>query len=341
MFVWHFNSVNNGQLASPPIFPLSLFTEGHIGVALFMALSGYVFAKIAEGANFRYLPFLWNRAIRLFPLLLLVFFWIGLLRYVSGAPLIPYLVFLVQGFVWPIWPNGGWSIAVELQFYLLLPLMLVFSRRSPTLLLGVVGLAVGYRFLIWYVVGEVQIIAYWTLTGCIDLFVFGMLAARWRQFARSRHMLAVLAAGLLLGFIFIFDRLGGFYNNVRYPSPSSIWVYYMTFVGMTVAFLIAWYDTSFKFRSTGVSGILAKIGACSYSIYLLHFFFVFAWAKYVDSQLIALSSFPRVLFAAFLTFLAFAPIAYLSYRTIELPLLRFRKQYRISLSEGLVSGQKN
>lgn len=34
VFTWHFIHVNNGHHAQPPIFPLSLLTEGHTDVAL-------------------------------------------------------------------------------------------------------------------------------------------------------------------------------------------------------------------------------------------------------------------------------------------------------------------
>ncbi len=72
VFTWHFIHVNNGQLAPPPTFPLSLLTEGHTGVALFMVLSGYLFAKLLDGKNIVYTSFFWNRFLRLAPLLLIV-----------------------------------------------------------------------------------------------------------------------------------------------------------------------------------------------------------------------------------------------------------------------------
>ncbi len=67
VFTWHFIHVNNGHEAAPPIFPLSILTEGHTGVALFMALSGYLFAKLLDGKNIIYTSFIWNRFLRLAP----------------------------------------------------------------------------------------------------------------------------------------------------------------------------------------------------------------------------------------------------------------------------------
>jgi peptidoglycan/LPS O-acetylase OafA/YrhL len=37
---------------------------------------------------------------------------------------------VVKGFVLPTWPNGGWSIAVELHFYILPPLLLIAIARN-------------------------------------------------------------------------------------------------------------------------------------------------------------------------------------------------------------------
>ena len=69
VFVWHFNHFDNGQFANPLVFPLSLFTEGHTGVAIFMVLSGYLFAKLLGSNKIKYSIFLYNRCLRLLPLL--------------------------------------------------------------------------------------------------------------------------------------------------------------------------------------------------------------------------------------------------------------------------------
>ena len=125
VFAWHFMHFNDGHLAAPLAFPLSFFTEGHTGVALFMTLSGYFFAKLLDGRDFSFLPFLWNRFIRLAPLMAVIMLLVGLQRWYTGTLYLPgYLNELRMGFLIPSWPNGGWSITVELHFYVLLPVLL-------------------------------------------------------------------------------------------------------------------------------------------------------------------------------------------------------------------------
>src|SRR5271169_6463136 len=76
VFAWHFTHGLGGYPIPfdyvPALFPFSLLDEGHTGVALFMTLSGYLFAKLLDGKSINYLAFLWNRVLRLFPLLLVV-----------------------------------------------------------------------------------------------------------------------------------------------------------------------------------------------------------------------------------------------------------------------------
>lgn len=66
VFTWHFTHATNGYPIPfdyvPRIFPFALLDEGHTGVALFMTLSGYLFAKLLDGKtiNFSFIeaPFL-------------------------------------------------------------------------------------------------------------------------------------------------------------------------------------------------------------------------------------------------------------------------------------------
>lgn len=328
VFSWHFIHFNDGHLAGPLAFPLSIFTEGHTGVALFMTLSGYLFAKLLNGRRISYLPFLWNRVLRLAPLLVVVMALVALERWHAGTlDLTAYLHQLRAGFVIPSWPNGGWSITVELHFYLVLPLLLYILRRSPWALLALLCFPVAWRVVYFVTHGEVHSQSYWTIFGRIDQFVLGMVLFSRADRLRNKGWAVAAALFAFLMFWYGFDRAGGFYMNPSYPSPSPVWVVLPTIEGLAYALLIAWYDTSHKHSEGWLARSLALIGTYSYSLYLLHFFFVFRIPVWIEQHMFSLSNPYVVLAMALPSFLALVPISWASYRYIEAPFLRFRRRY--------------
>ncbi|QPH54126.1 acyltransferase family protein [Pontivivens ytuae] len=334
VFTWHFSHVNGIAHEEVAVFPLSIFAEGHVGVAIFMALSGYIFAKLLEGRSVRYLPFLWNRVLRLLPLLLIVFVLQGILLSLKGDRIDLYLLSLLKGFVLPTWPNGGWSIAVEMHFYIILPLLLALSARNTHLILLALCLSIPIRSIFWLETGQVQTVAYWTILGGIDQFVLGIYAFKLRKVVTGNHARAAIVGVLLVVFMHYFDATGGFHNDGNYPNPSALWIFYPTLVGAAVAYLICWYDTSFRLPNRGASAFIARIGACSYSIYLLHFFVVSTMARAVDDHVAPLTGFSTVLIWSAVAFLLFLPIPYLSFRYIETPPLRYRMRYSAPVAKG-------
>lgn len=330
VFTWHFIHVNNGHYSSPPIFPLSLLAEGHTGVALFMVLSGYLFAKLLDGKNIIYTQFMWNRFLRLAPLLLLVIFIVGLQEYFAGKDVFSYAKRILTGAVKPSLPNGGWSITVEFHFYLILPLLLFFNTRWKCSLLIVLVLALIVRLFLYQEHGQIQTLSYWTIIGRIDQFLLGIVAFQYRKIIASRHIIIFICLFLFACFYWYFDSLGGFYKSPSYPSPSSIWVYMPTIEGLAYALLIAWYDNSFKHSTGAVSKFIALIGTYSYSIYLLHFFVVFKMSNAINKYVVDLSNIHLAVLFSFFCFLLMIPIGFLSYKFIETPFLRFRTKYVIS-----------
>lgn len=328
VFVWHFMSYNDGHLTGPLVFPLSYFTEGHTGVALFMTLSGYLFAKLLDGRKISYPLFLWNRFVRLAPLMAVVMLIVGVLGWYGGT-LEPatYAKELLRGFVYPTWPNGGWSIAVELHFYLILPLLLYAAGRQWWVLPSLLLLPLAWRCGYYYLHGEVQSLAYWTIFGRLDQFILGILLFRHRNLMQGRGWLAATVLLAFLVFWYFFDAAGGFFKNPSYPSPSPVWLV-LTFVeGLTYASLIAWYDTKFSYSDSRTARFIALIGSYSYSLYLLHFFFVFKMPVLINQYLVDLSNRYVLLLFAVPCFLALLPLSWLSYRFIEEPCLKFRRAY--------------
>lgn len=331
VFAWHFTHSSNGYPVPfgyvPSLFPFALLDEGHTGVALFMTLSGYLFAKLLDGKSISYPAFLWNRVLRLVPLLLLVILAVGVKTYLVGGDLVAYAYSIAKGAVLPALPNGGWSITVEFHYYLILPLLLWMLRKSRLLPFTIVVAAVALRFLLYRERGEIQSLAYWTIVGRIDQFVLGMLAYQFRAHLARRH-LPILAVLIGFGLVYwTFDLQGGFYQNQAYPSPSPLWIVLPTIEGLAYALGIAWYDNSFTHSTTGISAFVGRIGAYSYSIYLLHFFIVFRAARYVNEQLMDLSNFYVACLWAVVFFLLMVPIGYLTFRFIEAPFLQLRRPY--------------
>lgn len=334
VFVWHFL---HGRLGSPVPFggasvwgPLALLDEGHVGVALFMTLSGYLFAKLLDGKRVVYRLFFWNRLLRLMPLLLLVIIINALREALVSDDLRAAYVYLQSipgGFVYPTWPNGGWSITIELHFYLLLPLLLFLLRRWPRglWLLLVVAIVLRVAYHAW--TGEVQSLAYSTIFGRIDQFVLGIMAFHARSHLIGRHARAAGVAAAFIALYWWFDKNGGFFLQPSYPSPSRLWIVLPTLEGAAFAALIAWYDGSFSHKNGPLSNLLATLGEYSYSIYLLHFFFVFAVAQWIHVNVLDISNFYVALPVSVLAFLAMIPIGYLSMRFVEGPFLRLRRRY--------------
>ncbi|RYZ74908.1 MAG: acyltransferase [Lysobacteraceae bacterium] len=333
VFCWHFLHGFSGQPVAlgftPAVFPLALLDEGHTGVALFMTLSGYLFAKLLDGKRMHYGWFIWNRLVRIVPLLLLVIGGIGLYRYLADDGFQMYLQFVKLGWLLPTLPNGAWSVTVELHFYLVLPLILVLSRRSIGWLVALLVAALLLRTYLHHRNGEVQTLSYLTLVGRIDQFLLGILAFHLRRHLRKRHWLAAATGLAFLAFYWYFDLIGGFISYPSYPSPSRLWIVLPALEGIAYATLIAYYDSSFQPGRTGLSGLIGRFGTYSYSIYLLHFFLVFRMSAFIGSVM-DLSNFYVACAWSLACFCLMYPVGYLSYRFVEEPFLRLRHRYAIS-----------
>ncbi len=325
VFCWHFMHgstgfpVANGR--APAIFPLALFDEGAVGVALFMTLSGYLFAKLLADRQMNYRQFYANRALRILPLLLVVIAISACIAWLyqgadeAGAE----FWMCLAGLVVPILPNGGWSITVEFHFYLLLPFLL---RLTLVGLGRVLVAAIALRLALWIINGEVQDAAYWTIIGRIDQFVLGIMAFRLRHLLVGRHRRAATVALAFTSLYWLFDYSGGMSASQTWP----IWIVLPTMEGAAFACLIGWYD-SLEFRTGGrISRAVALAGEYSFSIYLLHPFFVFGLAPWIHRNVLDLSNFYVALSVAIVCFIAMMPLGWLSMTVIEQPFLRLRRR---------------
>lgn len=331
VFVWHFTHAAYGYPVPfeyvPDLFLFSIFDEGHTGVALFMTLSGYLFAKLLDGKSIDYGAFIWNRALRLLPLLVVVIIIVGVGKFVSGKDMSVYAYSVARGAIFPTLPNGGWSITVELHYYIILPVLLWMLVKSKLFPLVVVFSAVALRMFFYHEDGEVQWFAYWTIFGRVDQFVLGMIAYHFRSYITRRHLIALLTIVAFMLMYWYFDIKGGFYQYISYPSPSPLWIIIPTIEGLAYGVAIAWYDNSFEHSTVGLSKFIGRVGEYSYSIYLLHFFVVFHAARFVNGRIMDISNFYLAFLWALVFFVLMVIPGYLSFRYVEEPFLRLRKRY--------------
>jgi len=324
--------INNGQAEPlPGVFDLpvfALFAEGHTGVSLFMVLSGYLFARITEGRELNYRRFLAARAWRLLPMLLTMLAILAFLRFVITGPEAAMATFweLVNGIWLPSIPYGGWSITVEFHFYLIFPLILVLERRRPGASLVILSSAMVIRYALYAQHSDLGLrdFAYWTILGRIDQFIIGILLARYGARLGANHLTGVAGIVGVIAYMGWFDRAGGFYGI---SENSLLWVVQWTLEGFFYGLVILWYDRAFRMPETGISGLIAKVGAASYSIYLLHGFFVFRMAELVDAYIVRTTNFYVAMAAAIICFIPVAGIGWLSFRYYERFWLSFRRSY--------------
>jgi peptidoglycan/LPS O-acetylase OafA/YrhL len=333
VFTWHFiNSATGYPVAFeyvPALFPFAILDEGHTGVALFMTLSGYLFAKLLDGKSIDYKAFIWNRILRLLPLLMVVILLVGIRKLLRDEGLSSYAWSVAKGILFPSLPNGGWSITVEFHYYIILPLFLWMLTKSKLLPLSIIVAAIVLRFVIFHESGEIQSLAYLTIVGRIDQFALGMLVFQFRASLTNRHVLSIGTIIAFMMFYWYFDLRGGFYQKPYYSSTQPLWILLPTIEGIAYAVGIAWYDTSFSHATTAVSRFIGRIGELSYSIYLLHFFVVFHAARFVNERIMDISNFYLACLWSMFFFVLMMIPAYISFRFIEAPFLKLRKRYII------------
>lgn len=213
-----------------------------------------------------------------------------------------------------------WSLAVEIQFYLLAPfLVLLLPVRALKWILGL--LLVGLTVLAQYrlsVLGIHQDTYYSLYARLPEFFAGGLIAAHAHSYKGGRHAWAA-AAGLVLVLLAaaVQPRLGPF------PGLPAL----LPVVG--AALILLQPAQGFTRRLLG-SRPMALVGELSYSLYLWHWPVLALLRYYTGEQLLGMSS--SVLFLA-VTLL----LATLSFYRVEVPLRGSRTGARQVMGYGLLA----
>jgi peptidoglycan/LPS O-acetylase OafA/YrhL len=143
-------------------------------------------------------------------------------------------------------------------------------------------------------------------------------------------VLRIFGAVALMAFLIfwqIFDAMGGYYNHSAGPSSSPLWIFIPTIEALTWGSLIALYECLPIKLPQIVDRGLAKVGEWSYSIYLLHFFPIVLMRNLFWERQGSTGDFYLAFVIANFAFLAFLPVAAVSYRYFEKRFLIYRRPY--------------
>ncbi len=278
----------------PPWPPLAFLpATGFVGVTLFFFLSGFVIsypfvaAEIAGKAQPSWRHFAWRRFIKIVPsyvLSIVVAYAIGYAQRQPGSAPLPdlvtHLLFIHTWFPATYGSINGvlWTLAVEVEFYCLFPVIWWAFRRAPWLTAGaMIGIAWIWRASLAHCCFD-TIFAQWeeNLPGYLDIFAFGMLSAYLfvGVLRQGRHdtSRAFGPAVAIAGFAMLGMLLEGCYAYRFAPLWSSVWqianrpLLGVAFTAMALGSLASprWWQILLD------NPLLRFLATISYNLYLYH-----------------------------------------------------------------------
>ena len=276
------------------------FRGGFVGVDVFFVISGYLIASLIQNeidrGDFSLGHFYARRVRRIFPALFamlvavsvtafVVFFPVDLVRYAQSL-----FATALFGANFEFWREAGyfdafadqkpllhlWSIAVEEQFYLLFPALLLALRRArPRWRNGAIAGVLMASFVLsaWGVAAAKVATFYLLPTRAWELLLGALLALAAMPQPKSRtaaELLAALGLALIVAAVFLFTA------QLPFPGPTAL----IPCIGAVLVIYAARPDSTYAGRLLAWRP-LVFIGLISYSLYLWHWP-VFVFATYID-----------------------------------------------------------
>jgi peptidoglycan/LPS O-acetylase OafA/YrhL len=344
LMVIFFHYLNNQYIGAPVNKAESILMKvtsvGWSGVDLFFILSGFLIGSILlknrDSKNF-FRTFYVRRFLRIIPIyyvLLAIFFSIQLTSwFVADAtifqnpiPLWNFLTF-TQNFVMGAQNHFGpgaltptWSLAVEEQFYLAIPLIVYFVRNKylPYVIVGLIGIAVISRSLAtnWY--------QEYTLLPCrIDSPILGFCIAYLLQYDNVVRFIRKNLLRFQLGLMFIGVPLfAAFYYRSGYFNHTLIALFF------AVVLLIVRFSTKGWLYRTLTWHPFLLIGRYSYFIYLYHLLVLGLMQLHILGNkkplLYGMNEYLVSLAALLITY----ALSVISFRYFEKPLINYSHTYK-------------
>ena len=322
-----------------------MFAIGWCGVDLFFMLSGFLIGGIllrAVNSPNYYMVFYIRRFFRIVPLYYLwVLGFFGVVGIWGSAetwralPL--YLLFVQNSFkihhdaIGTAVLGALWSLAVEEQFYLVIPAVIrLFSRHVVLFALTAMLIVAPLARVLLYVFVPAHSAAPYMLTICrADALSLGVLAAfAWQneRFKSEFGKYRTYAYTLLSILFAVFLALAAL-SPSQYSMRMYAWGFSLIDVFFVVTMLVTILDRGGLLAAICRWNFLGSLGRVSYCLYIIHVFVDFLCHKAVFHELPRFDSAGTVLVSLGAAVLSYA-LALISWRVFEQPLLSRAHVYK-------------
>ncbi len=280
-----FHLMLQGSPQSPPAIAVrSVFAVGWTGVDLFFVLSGFLITGLlvaAKGSSNYFRVFYARRTLRILPLYyaaLIVLFGLPMLGVMSHEFVVPFhdqlwFWFYLQNFHWlgalfAGWTGHLWSLAIEEQFYLIWPLVILLASRKQAIgvCIGLVVVGIAYRAYALNVVPRLD--TYYVTQARLDGLAVGASIALlvsepvWLGRLRRHAASAMIAATVLFAISRSgFPVVGQTMSPLRYLGVA-------VFYGSLLVFALC--STTSRLAHLLKSSFLRFYGRYSYALYVIH-----------------------------------------------------------------------
>lgn len=327
-----------------------------MAVDMFFILSGFLITGILlqmRGIRYATRTFYFRRSLRIFPpyylvLALLAVWWVweaGSIRAMTEKSHLSFWVYLQNFYVarngWgdfrPV--THLWSLAVEEQFYLLWPLLVLMLpvRRLWWILIGLFFLAILLRVTM-VLTGFSGVAIYVLLFTRLDDLAAGSLLALIASSAAGREMLARWAYRLMLaglaGVAVIWAVRGKYW--LLDPVVQMFGYTANIVFGAGLLSLLAFRDNGWIVRALFVNPVVRWLGARSYAAYLLHFPIAIGVQRLLEAR--GSEPFDGILTTWVITAVLTMVLAELSWRYWEKPWLSLRHRYQPGKAQAPSAG---
>ena len=271
---------------------LRIFPVGAFAVYAFFILSGYWVSRMYDGFYAKkknaYGLFIYSRVLRLYPLYLLCVVIMLLVSkfiifnhyHVSLTPALGVKEYSFMGLLVPLnlldfkLLNPAWSLAVEMQFYIIAPLIILLIRKVNTVLLFIIMLAASVYFTFdkSYKFNE-------TVLSYLVYFLIGMLIY-FKSLKVSRQLVLISVACILAIVLFSYGIPSLRFALLYHQENSGGYNYYDLFNQVMPFFFIPFIIHNLSQKSDKMD---RHFGDFSYTLYLVHWIvFSIYYKAYTD-----------------------------------------------------------